>query len=67
MEFDDNIQSDTPLGILRGIKHGTESYHDLFKRLCRLVIGINYQRQLKLIISNKLKIAHWENFAFENS
>lgn len=25
------------MGLLRGIKHGTESYHVLFKRLCRLV------------------------------
>lgn len=35
MHFDDNINADTPMGILRGIKHGTESYHVLFKRLCR--------------------------------
>ncbi|OQV22778.1 putative Kyphoscoliosis peptidase [Hypsibius exemplaris] len=34
MEFDDNVNPDTPMGILRGIKHGTESYHVLFKRLC---------------------------------
>jgi hypothetical protein len=26
---------DTPMGLLRGIKFGTESYHVLFKRLCR--------------------------------
>ncbi|XP_076355928.1 hillarin-like [Tachypleus tridentatus] len=34
MIFDDNLNADTPMGILRGIKHGTESYHVLFKRLC---------------------------------
>src|SRR5688500_17299253 len=35
MHFDDNLTADTPMGILRGIKQGTESYHVLFKRLCR--------------------------------
>lgn len=35
IKFDDNVRADTPMGILRGIKHGTESYHVLFKRLCR--------------------------------
>lgn len=35
MQFDDNLRGDTPMGLLRGIKHGTESYHVLFKRLCR--------------------------------
>ncbi|CAH1779952.1 unnamed protein product [Owenia fusiformis] len=34
LQFDQSIQSDSPLGILRGIKYGTESYHDLLKRLC---------------------------------
>ncbi|WKX92891.1 hypothetical protein Q1695_010709 [Nippostrongylus brasiliensis] len=34
MIFDDSIESDTPMGLLRGIKYGTESYHVLFKRLC---------------------------------
>lgn len=36
MQFDDpSIKPDTPLGLLRGIKQGSESYHVLFKRLCR--------------------------------
>lgn len=35
MQFDSNIKADTPLGLLRGIKQGSESYHVLFKRLCR--------------------------------
>lgn len=35
IKFDDAVGADTPMGILRGIKHGTESYHVLFKRLCR--------------------------------
>ncbi|KAK9302876.1 hypothetical protein QLX08_005277 [Tetragonisca angustula] len=34
MQFDENLRGDTPMGLLRGIKHGTESYHVLFKRLC---------------------------------
>lgn len=32
--FDDSAHGDTPMGLLRGIKYGTESYHVLFKRLC---------------------------------
>lgn len=35
MHFDSSVQPDTPLGLLRGIKNGSESYHVLFKRLCR--------------------------------
>lgn len=35
MHFDSNVEPDTPLGLLRGIKNGSESYHVLFKRLCR--------------------------------
>lgn len=31
---DDDHRGDTPMGLLRGIKYGTESYHVLFKRLC---------------------------------
>ncbi|XP_013400445.1 hillarin [Lingula anatina] len=34
MEFSDDLDPDTPLGLLRGIKLGIESYHVLFKRLC---------------------------------
>ncbi|XP_026461715.1 hillarin-like [Ctenocephalides felis] len=34
MHFDEDLRVDTPMGLLRGIKHGTESYHVLFKRLC---------------------------------
>jgi hypothetical protein len=33
--FEDSQRGDTPMGLLRGIKFGTESYHVLFKRLCR--------------------------------
>lgn len=36
MEFEDGVKLDTPLGLLRGIKYGTETYHTLFMRLCRL-------------------------------
>jgi hypothetical protein len=35
INFEDNERGDTPMGLLRGIKFGTESYHVLFKRLCR--------------------------------
>lgn len=35
MQFDSNVETDTPLGLLRGIKNGSENYHVLFKRLCR--------------------------------
>jgi hypothetical protein len=35
MEFEDGVNQDTPLGLLRGIKYGTETYHTLFMRLCR--------------------------------
>ncbi|KAK2164612.1 hypothetical protein LSH36_61g07055 [Paralvinella palmiformis] len=34
LQFADNLDSDTPMGLLRGIKLGVESYHNLFKRLC---------------------------------
>ena len=33
--FEDAERGDTPMGLLRGIKFGTESYHVLFRRLCR--------------------------------
>lgn len=32
--FEETERGDTPMGLLRGIKFGTESYHVLFKRLC---------------------------------
>uniref|UniRef100_A0A914P7D5 Transglutaminase-like domain-containing protein n=1 Tax=Panagrolaimus davidi TaxID=227884 RepID=A0A914P7D5_9BILA len=32
--FDNDLDANTPMGLLRGIKYGTESYHVLFKRLC---------------------------------
>uniref|UniRef100_A0A1I7ZV80 LIM zinc-binding domain-containing protein n=1 Tax=Steinernema glaseri TaxID=37863 RepID=A0A1I7ZV80_9BILA len=34
MVFDNDLDNNTPMGLLRGIKNGTESYHVLFKRLC---------------------------------
>ncbi|KAL3856219.1 hypothetical protein ACJMK2_010996 [Sinanodonta woodiana] len=34
LEVDEGVNPESPLGLLRGIKYGTESYHDLFKRLC---------------------------------
>jgi hypothetical protein len=37
MQFDGRTDPNTPMGLLRGIKYGTESYHVLFKRLCRYV------------------------------
>ena len=40
IKFDRDVDPDSPLGLLRGIKFGTESYHDLFKRLCRCVLCV---------------------------
>ncbi len=37
LEFEEVVDTDTPLGLLRGIKYGTETYHTLFMRLCRSV------------------------------
>nr|KAG5713330.1 hypothetical protein BaRGS_007857 [Batillaria attramentaria] len=34
MEFADSESPESPLGLLRGIKFGTETYHDLCRRLC---------------------------------
>ncbi|ESP03308.1 hypothetical protein LOTGIDRAFT_137570, partial [Lottia gigantea] len=34
MDFNEVAESDTPMGLLRGIKFGTETYHVLFMRLC---------------------------------
>lgn len=36
------------MGLLRGIKFGTETYHTLFKRLCRLVVCISGSVTLNL-------------------
>ena len=35
IDFQNNLAADTPMGLLRGIKYGTETYHTLFMRLCR--------------------------------
>ena len=37
LEFEEVVDTDTPMGLLRGIKYGTETYHTLFMRLCRYV------------------------------
>ena len=63
MEFDERQNSDTPLGLLKGIKSGTETYQTLFKRLCRWnchitilkIHSINSFENLK-IIKKYLKI-----------
>ncbi|CAF0838526.1 unnamed protein product [Rotaria sordida] len=34
IDFQNNLTADTPMGLLRGIKYGTETYHTLFMRLC---------------------------------
>lgn len=34
MNFEETVDEDTPLGLLRGIKLATETYHVLFMRLC---------------------------------
>ena len=42
MEIDESVKQDTPLGLLQGIKYGTETYHTLFMRLCRSAIYCYY-------------------------
>ena len=37
MEFDQTLDKESPMGLLRGIKFGTETYTTLFKRLCRFI------------------------------
>ncbi|OTF83220.1 Hillarin-like protein [Euroglyphus maynei] len=67
IKFDDNVSADTPMGLLRGIKHGTESYHVLFKRLCSYV-GLHC-----VVIKGYSKSAgyqpgvHFEDSRFRNS
>ncbi|XP_071093705.1 hillarin-like isoform X1 [Haliotis cracherodii] len=34
LDMEESVKPDSPLSLLRGIKYGTETYHDLFKRLC---------------------------------
>ncbi|KAH9515095.1 hypothetical protein Btru_019215 [Bulinus truncatus] len=34
LEVEDSVCPDSPMGLLRGIKYGTETYHDLCRRLC---------------------------------
>ena len=41
MEFADDIDAESPMGLLRGIKFGTETYHVLFMRLCRYVCALD--------------------------
>ena len=52
-------KGDTPMALLRGIKFGTESYHVLFKRLCRCVCPFVMQTDTELFVGvGKL----WELF-----
>lgn len=51
MIFDDSIQNDTPMGLLRGIKYGTESYHVLFKRLCRSVLTNTFLKMTNISVT----------------
>ncbi|MFH4975530.1 hypothetical protein AB6A40_002239 [Gnathostoma spinigerum] len=62
MQFDSSIGSDTPMGLLRGIKYGTESYHVLFKRLC------SYAGLHCVVIKGYSKSAGYQpGFRFEDS
>ena len=38
MIFSEELTEDNPYYFLKGIKYGLESYHELFKRLCRYVV-----------------------------
>lgn len=60
MQFDDELGGDTPMGLLRGIKFGTESYHVLFKRLCAYA-GLHCVviKGIKFIFYGK----SWQNFS----
>jgi hypothetical protein len=49
--FEEVEGGDTPMGLLRGIKFGTESYHVLFKRLCRYIVDISDIFQTKTVYS----------------
>ena len=59
MQFDDTVRTDTPMGLLRGIKHGTESYHVLFKRICRYyraaLLPAHFIQAANLFLSYKTK------------
>lgn len=46
--------SDSPMGLLRGIKFGTETYHTLFKRLCRLVYFLCGLQSTGTLLSSEL-------------
>lgn len=37
IKFDETLDPDSPMALLSQIKQGAESYHNLFKRLCRYV------------------------------
>ena len=50
LEFEEVVDTDTPLGLLRGIKYGTETYHTLFMRLCRyasIILFLNRETEKK--------------------
>uniref|UniRef100_A0A914W6V1 LIM zinc-binding domain-containing protein n=1 Tax=Plectus sambesii TaxID=2011161 RepID=A0A914W6V1_9BILA len=62
MDFDHTIDNNTPMGLLRGIKFGTESYHVLFKRLC------SYAGLHCVVIKGYSKSAGYQpGFRFEDS
>ena len=51
MQFDGRLDPNTPMGLLRGIKYGTESYHVLFKRLCRLVVMLVHVKRALISVT----------------
>ena len=56
MKFEGAVDPDSPLGLRRGIKLGTESYHNLFKRLCRYPV----HGQQGLFLKAKCDIGTWD-------
>lgn len=66
MHFDDDLRGDTPMGLLRGIKFGTESYHVLFKRLCRWVLLFNNNNKIRCFSTFGCEFNHWSlcNFSY---
>lgn len=66
MEFEETMETDTPMGLLRGIKYGTETYHVLFMRLCSYA-GLNceeikgHSKSVGYEPGMKIKPEHFQN------
>ena len=61
IDFIDTVDTDTPMGLLRGIKYGTETYHTLFMRLCRSVHSELEHSGEHIPLPRHLEISQGEN------